>query len=372
MARNLNLGDENDRLILLMQHEILDTAPEREYDDITWLTSRACDVPIAAVSFFDKDRVWLKSKIGIEDDEFSRGESLCEFALIDREELVVVADASKDPRFSDNRNVAGGLGIRFYASALLVTADMHVLGALTIADTKPREISQVQLDVLRAFANQLTQTLDLRFKTIQLQKANAELRNLSLKDDLTGLYNMRGLQALAEQHLRQLRTRQSETGAWVLLADLDGLKQINDRHGHHEGSDAIMKAGELLHGCLRTSDILARLGGDEFVAFMVNTHNIPDSGVLKRIEQAFDDYNATSGKPFRLSVSVGVTRTDHNDDRDLNELIRAADDAMYRNKQKNRLKSIPGFESTHIHRSVDPFMISSERLHTSGDPKHIS
>lgn len=372
MARSINHTDENERLILLMQHEILDTAPEREYDDITWLTSRACDVPIAAVSFFDKDRVWLKSKIGVEDDEYSRSESLCEFALIDREELVVVPDASIDPRFKDNKNVAGGMKIKFFASALLVTGDMHVLGALSIADTKSRQITQVQLDVLKAFANQLTQTLDLRFKTIQLQRANAELRNLSLKDDLTGLYNMRGLQALAEQHLKQLRTRQAETGAWVMLADLDGLKKINDRYGHHEGSAAIMKAGELLENCLRTSDILARLGGDEFVAFMVNTHNIPDSGILGRIERAFEEYNASSGKPYRLGISVGVVRTGHDDERNLNDLIRAADDAMYKNKQKNRLKSIPGFESTHIHRSIDPFMVSSERLHTSGDPRHAS
>ncbi len=369
---------EKERLESLYRHEILDTLPEREYDDITWLTAKACDVPIAAISFFDGDRVWLKSKVGMDISEIARGDSLCEYALMDREDLVVVPDASVDPRFANNPQVAGGLGIKFYASALLITSENHVLGALTIADTKPRDYAKMPNDILRAFANQIMQTLELRCKSIELERANVELRNLSLRDELTGFYNRRGLQAIADQYLMQLRTRETEAGAWVMLADMDGLKKINDRHGHLEGSAAIVTASRLLASCVRGSDVLSRIGGDEFVAFMINTQHTPVSSVMKRIQDAFDHHNSTAKKPYRLSVSVGIAKTDHADTRSLAELIKAADEDMYKAKQNNRLKSIPGFESTHIHRSVDPimvsdpFMISSEKLHISTDPRHVS
>lgn len=363
---------ENERLQLLFKHEILDTAPEREYDDITWLTAKTCDVPIVVVSFFDRDRVWLKSKIGLDVDEIPRANSLCEFALIDRQEVVVVNDASKDPRLADNPFVAEENGIRFYAAVLLVTSDNHVLGSLSIADRVPRELTPVQYQALTAFANQLSQTLDLRLKSLELKRANAELENLSLRDHLTGLYNMRGLEALAEQHLKHLRTRPTDSIVRVVVADMDGLKKINDRFGHHEGSAAIIKTADLLTSCFRASDILARVGGDEFIAFMIGANELPFEQLAARIEEAFDRFNRTRRKPYRLSISIGAASTDHNDSRPLAEIIKSADEAMYRNKQKNRLSSIPGFESTHIHRSVDPFMVSSERLHISGDPKHRS
>lgn len=372
MTTPLTNGNEKERLDSLRKHEILDTPPERAYDDITWLTAKACGAPIATISFFDKNRVWFKSKIGMDLTEIDRVDSLCEYALMDREDFVVVPDAILDPRFAGNRNVMGGLGIRFYASALLVTPDNYVLGALSIADTEPRTVTDGVVEVLRAFAGQVSQTLALRLKTIELQRANAELKDLSLRDELTGLYNRRGLQTVGEQYLKQMRTRESATGAWVLVADLDGLKKINDRFGHHEGSSAIEQSALLLASCFRGSDILARTGGDEFVAFMVNTHNIPPSTVAARIQEAFDRYNAASKKTYRLSVSVGIVRTDHADKRSLSDLIQAADEGMYKAKQKNRLKNIPGFESTHIHQSIDPFMISSEKLHTSGDPRHVS
>lgn len=163
-----------------------------------------------------------------------------------------------------------------------------------------------------------------------------------------------------------------------MLADMDGLKKINDRHGHTEGSAAIIETSRILASCVRGSDVLSRIGGDEFVAFMINTHDMPVSTVMKRIQDAFDQHSAAAKKPYRLSVSVGIAKTDHADTRTLAELIKAADEGMYKAKQNNRLKSIPGFESTHIHRSVDPFiisdpfMISGEKLHISGDPRHLS
>src|SRR5229473_641807 len=95
------------------------------------------------------------------------------------------------------------------------------------------------------------------------KRAEAALQSLSLVDELTGLYNRRGFLAVTEQHLAAIR--RNEKVPVVLYADLDGLKEINDSLGHHEGDRALVKAAEIFKDTFRSSDILARLGGDEFV-----------------------------------------------------------------------------------------------------------
>src|SRR5204863_7300537 len=96
------------------------------------------------------------------------------------------------------------------------------------------------------------------------KRAEAALQSMSLVDELTGLYNRRGFLAVTEQHLASIR--RNHKMPVVLYADLDGLKKINDTHGHHEGDRAIVKTAEIFKDTFRTSDIVARLGGDEFIA----------------------------------------------------------------------------------------------------------
>src|SRR5438132_6011309 len=95
------------------------------------------------------------------------------------------------------------------------------------------------------------------------KRAEAALQSLSLVDELTGLYNRRGFLAVTEQHLAAIR--RNKKVPVVLYADLDGLKQINDSLGHHEGDRALVKSAEIFKETFRSSDILGRIGGDEFV-----------------------------------------------------------------------------------------------------------
>lgn len=97
--------------------------------------------------------------------------------------------------------------------------------------------------------------------SIERHRLQKSLQNLSLLDDLTGLYNRRGFLALAEQHLRVI---QRKGAALLIYVDLDDLKVINDTHGHLEGNRALIVTANVLRACFRQSDILARLGGDEF------------------------------------------------------------------------------------------------------------
>ena len=185
-------------------------------------------------------------------------------AILDPSKMLVVKDATEDVRFADNPLVTEEPNIRFYAGTPLITHDNFALGTLCVIDYRPRELYKNQLAALEALGRQVSLRLELRRKSDLLKKANEELRNLSLMDDLTGLYNRRGFFLHAEQQLKLYRSRESERSVWVMVGDFDGLKQINDAYGHPEGSAAIIKTAEILTITFRDADILARLGGDEF------------------------------------------------------------------------------------------------------------
>jgi diguanylate cyclase (GGDEF)-like protein len=151
-----------------------------------------------------------------------------------------------------------------------------------------------------------------------------------MTDELTGLHNRRGFFVSGPRILADA-VRQHR-GAALLYADIDGLKSINDTYGHDAGSALIASAADVLKNTFRAADIVARMGGDEFVALAI----VPPSDVatvMKRLEWHLDRFNAGSGLPYRLVVSVGLAHFDPGDSLTLEELVREADDAMYRRKR---------------------------------------
>ncbi len=163
----------------------------------------------------------------------------------------------------------------------------------------------------------------------QLQQG---LRNLSLEDDLTGLYNRRGFVALAEQQLKLARRK--EIRLLVAFADLDGLKAINDAHGHVVGSEAIVEAAGVLRETFRDSDILARFGGDEFVIMLPETEVETFVAPAKRLRHNFQAFNDQGDRPYRLSMSLGAAAYDPKQPISLHRLIEQADKAMYEDKRR--------------------------------------
>ena len=204
-------------------------------------------------------------------------------------------------------------------------------------DTKPRELTRQQLEALQALARQLSLRLELRRTTRQLQKANEELKNLTLTDDLTGLYNRRGFFLHAERQLRVFRSRPSENSLWLMLGDLDGLKFINDEFGHPEGSAAIRKAGEILRQTFREADIIARPGGDEFTVLIPNSADDVAENITVRLQANFDAYNSNSGKPYQIAMSVGLIKVGFEEELSINQLLKAADDEMYEDKRRRKM-----------------------------------
>lgn len=171
-------ADEELRMAAVGRYEILDTPTDGAFDRITNLAARIFNVPIATITVVDHDRIWFKSKYGIDAGEIGRDPGLCASAIIDNEPWVV-NDASTDPRTLENPLVRGELGLRFYAGAPLRTADGYNLGTLNIIDREPRELSDEDLLTLKQLADIVMDELELRLAALRFFR-EAEAKGLSI------------------------------------------------------------------------------------------------------------------------------------------------------------------------------------------------
>jgi diguanylate cyclase (GGDEF)-like protein/PAS domain S-box-containing protein len=168
----------------------------------------------------------------------------------------------------------------------------------------------------------------------RLAEQAEELRHLSLRDGLTGLYNRRGLLELSQQVVRVAEREQHQLA--VVFVDLDGLKAINDGLGHEHGDRAISEAGELLRSTCRATDLVARLGGDEFVVLASNVDEKSISALKDRLNLALAARNARPEREYELAFSLGFALYDPRAPLPLEQLISEADARMYEAKQARR------------------------------------
>lgn len=173
---------EDARLRALNDYSILDTLPEKEYDDITQLASQICGTPISLIGLIDENRQWYKSKIGIDGDYSPRELTFCGHAIIDPDEIMMVKDSRLDQRFHDNPNVTAG-GVIFYAGIPLVSPEGHALGTLCVVDHEPKVLDKNQLDALKALSHQVVSLFELRKSKMLLEKSTNDLaiRNQELE-----------------------------------------------------------------------------------------------------------------------------------------------------------------------------------------------
>jgi len=141
---------------------VLDTEAEAAYDELTRLAASLFEAPIALVSLIDGDRQWFKSRVGLQASETPREHAFCAHAIQDPEHMMVVADATRDPRFAANPFVTGAPNIRFYAGAPLLSSSGHALGALCVIDREAREVDPKKLDTLRFLAAELMRRMETR------------------------------------------------------------------------------------------------------------------------------------------------------------------------------------------------------------------
>jgi diguanylate cyclase (GGDEF)-like protein/PAS domain S-box-containing protein len=166
------------------------------------------------------------------------------------------------------------------------------------------------------------------------QRLQAELRRMSVTDDLTGLNNRRGFFMLAEQEMKLARRLKKDL--LLVFVDLDDFKSINDTHGHQVGDQALAETAEILRTTFRESDVLARLGGDEFVALAMFSPEETDDVIETRLHQTLAEHNARPSRKYALSISTGVARFDARNVQSLAELMAIADDALYEQKRARK------------------------------------
>jgi diguanylate cyclase (GGDEF)-like protein/PAS domain S-box-containing protein len=162
------------------------------------------------------------------------------------------------------------------------------------------------------------------------KKAEDDLKELLLKDELTSLPNRRGFTTLSEQALKL--AMRMERDVLMIFIDVDHLKYINDTFGHLAGDRALIDTARVLRESCREADIVARLGGDEFVALMIVDSDQTAELVCERIKARVDTHNTESPRGYSLSLSVGATRAKAEGTM-IADLLAQADSALYEQKR---------------------------------------
>ena len=343
-------ADEAARQAALDAYSILDTEPEQAFDDIVRLAVMLCAVPAASISLIDRDRVWFKSQIGVDQPQVPRDQSLCNHAIDAPGRTLVVADLAIDPIPAARRRRLNGKPPRFYAGVPLLSPEGHALGTLSVADVTPRQLTAAQVEGLQLLARQTQHLLELRrmmveqgrlltdreraAQTAELARAEWQrrhdaLRQASSRDPLTGLLNRAAMEELLAQ---ALQIAPAERLAYsLLLLDIDHFKLVNDRHGHLAGDEALRAVAQAVLSTVRQNDVAVRYGGEEILVYLPGTSLAAATEVAHRIRDAV----AHMPMSFPVTVSVGVAAGDPMRDSPEQTFDRA-DQALYRAKAGGR------------------------------------
>ncbi|GGC16206.1 GAF domain-containing sensor histidine kinase [Dyadobacter sediminis] len=170
--------NENSRLIAVKSYDILDSLPEQDYDNITYLAAQFCQTPVSLISFIDDTREWFKSSHGLKLKEVSLSHSIFTHYTLNPSETFIITDLCQDACFAENPLVVYAPHMVFYAATPLIDEDGFVLGSLCVIDNHPRTLSQDQIKTLEILSGQVINLLKLRRKNKELNEKEADFRSL--------------------------------------------------------------------------------------------------------------------------------------------------------------------------------------------------
>lgn len=303
---------EDLRLAALCAYDILDTQPEHCFDRITNIATQLFQVPIAIVSFIDKDRQWFKSRVGLEPRETPRSLSFCQFT-IQQSDPFIIEDACLDERTKHNALVTGEPSIRFYAGAPLTTPQGFRLGSLAVIDTKPRKFSDAEAALLQQLSQIVVDQMELRSKTYH--------------DIPTGALARRAF--LETSSIESLRALRHETPLSFVIFEIDNLEAMIDAHGQDGARAVTVRLVTTCQTCLRASDLVGRLGSNQFGILLPETGEDAARLIGERLRLAVSKITEPGPNgPIRITASFGVADLSTDDD-NIKRVIERADLALY-------------------------------------------
>lgn len=228
---------------------------------------------------------------------------------------------------SDPLFPSGGLPTSNWITLSLSLADEH-FGIIQVRDWNTNEL------FLESLRHSLSMVFSLARRDVLEDRMREELRKLSVRDELTGVLNRRGLLEQGELLVRAAVRGRARIG--VVLCDLDGLKEINDAHGHADGDLAIRCLARALEDGFRQSDVVGRLGGDEFAVVTLLAEDGGLDGAVGRVRDALAKRSAELARPWEARTSVGWMAWVPGDGETLEQAIIRADERLYQDKRRRK------------------------------------
>lgn len=176
--------------------------------------------------------------------------------------------------------------------------------------------------------------IDFKKKFRELERSCKKIEELSVLDELTGIYNRRGFMTLANQQLALAKRRKEKF--LIFFIDLDNMKSINDSYGHKEGDTALSNTAAIIKKTFRETDIAGRWGGDEFAVIALDSTVTELEIIMKRLKKFLGDYNNRSKKPYKLSFSVGTASYNNSSYHTIEDMLEKADIDLYRKKRNKK------------------------------------
>jgi len=243
--------------------------------------------------------------------------------ILEEHRAIVTSMPSLDPRYRGQPDWHLPVGPFLAVPAIMSGA---IVGLVVVANA---ETPYGERDL-----NAVERLAELYAIAVQRNRTEDELRELSLVDELTKVYNRRGFLTVSEQQIKVAhRTRKEMT---LFYLDLDDLKKINDSFGHEAGDAALVEAVEALRDTFRDSDIIARLGGDEFAVLAIDVADGKASVLARRLRERLQDRDGRARGSYPVSFSVGIARYDPDRPCTLQDLIGQADRLMYQDKTSKK------------------------------------
>lgn len=311
--------DEMQRLRELERYGVIGTPSDEHFERIVELASLIFAVPITAISLVEQHRQWFLCNLGLEASETPREQAFCAHAIVG-DGVMVVPDATADPRFRANPLVTAAPHIRFYAGAPLHSREGHNLGTLCVIDREPREMNAVQMRQLTLLS--------------QMVMHEIELRSQARLCPVTGLPTRHTFLTIGGHEIS--RARHQHLPLSLLCVDIDNLRLVNNRWGHAAGDRLLQDVVALLRGEMREQDYAARLGDGEFALLLVGMDSQEALALAETLRQAVTRLPG-AGNPadVPLHISGGLTHLAAAD-RSIEDLLRRADQALFLAKGNGR------------------------------------